>query len=508
MCYNIMATWDGYNNNIPANRFGNVYMKEFMDISGILFIRRDASLNRLFVQNDATFMNNLYAGDIITANLKVISNGDASLNRLFVRTDVSFMSNLYVNNTLTLNGNLITNGNVFLNGNVFFSKDISYNGNINIGKDLIVQGNIAVKNYTTSNIINTTTTNYRLAIIEDISLNGKLYISSDTSLNGNLFVSKDISFNGNLNVNTIRFLKDISVNGMNIGRGAGNFITNTAIGYNAIASNTVNGNITAIGYQSLALNTTGTNNTAVGYQSLASNTTGSNNTAIGYRSLASNTTGSNNTAMGYLAGISNTTGSYNTYIGANADTSGQYSYSTAIGQQALITGNNQIVIGSSSESFEIVSTERYLNTVPIVMRAASNTQLVDRTIDTIVLFPTILYPSANDYSGISYLNGVFTNTNSYAVGIMVDVSVAIDGGSTNSRRVWISSSDYGTVSASTQKYGNPGLGSNQYSLCTSAIFPFYPGSSFSVYVWHNSAEANLLLLYTAGQRTIITITVF
>lgn len=225
-----MATWGGYNQTIEANRFGNVYIVDYLDLSGRLVVQNsgDTSLNRLFVINDASFGSNVYVGGNLTTNLKFTANVDVSLNnrlfiqndaslnsnvyvngnitylkfavnsdgsfnnRSFVQNDVSLNANLYVGRNLTTNLKLITTNDICLNSNVIVGKDISCNGNITIGKDLIVGGNLAVKNYTAQNIINTTTTNYQFVVSEDLSLNGRLSVSSDASCNGS------VQINGNL----------------------------------------------------------------------------------------------------------------------------------------------------------------------------------------------------------------------------------------------------------------------------------------------------------------------
>ena len=76
------------------------------------------------------------------------------------------------------------------------------------------------------------------------------------------------------------------------------------------------------------------NNMGVGKSVLNSITSGSNNTAFGYNSLSSITSGSNNTAVGY---------------GAFSNAS-NYIQSTAIGFNAQPTKNNQIVLGTSTET--------------------------------------------------------------------------------------------------------------------------------------------------------------
>ena len=221
-----MSTWDGYNQTIEANRFGNVYIVDYLDLSGRFIVQNsgDISLNRLFVMNDASFSSNISINDNITTNLKYTANHDVSLNnRLFVMNDASFTSNVYVNGNVIHNlkmianhdvsfnnrlfvqndasfnsniyvkGNLITNVRmVIVNDNVNVGTDISCNGNITIGKDLIVGGNLAVKNYTAQNIINTTTTNYQLVVSEDLSLNGRLSVLSDASFNGKLQINRNV----------------------------------------------------------------------------------------------------------------------------------------------------------------------------------------------------------------------------------------------------------------------------------------------------------------------------
>ncbi len=225
-----MATWGGYNQTMEANRFGNVYIVDYLDLSGRLIVQNsgDTSLNRLFVINDASFGSNVYVAGNLTTNLKFTANSDVSLNnRLFIQNDASLSSNVYVNGNITylkftvnsdgsfnnrlfvqndasLNANvyvggnlttnlrLITTNDICLNSNVIVGKDISCNGNITIGKDLIVGGNLAVRNYTAQNIINTTTTNYQFVVSEDLSLNGRLSVSSDASCN------RSVQVDGNL----------------------------------------------------------------------------------------------------------------------------------------------------------------------------------------------------------------------------------------------------------------------------------------------------------------------
>lgn len=127
-------------------------------------------------------------------------------------------------------------------------------------------------------------------------------------------------------------------------------VNNTAIGRNALQSNTTGQNNSAIGFDCLSYNTSGGANTAVGYDSLWAMTTGSGNTALGSQPGLSNLVGSYNTFIGAEAGRNGTNGSYNTMIGGQ---SGYYFQSNAqnvaVGYDAgfnLTMGNSNILIGS------------------------------------------------------------------------------------------------------------------------------------------------------------------
>ncbi|WP_166964001.1 tail fiber domain-containing protein [Yeosuana marina] len=123
---------------------------------------------------------------------------------------------------------------------------------------------------------------------------------------------------------------------------------NIANGYAALYSNTTGSENVANGFSALYSNTIGIDNTANGYLALYSNTIGSNNTANGVNALRYNTTGDGNTATGSGAMVINSTGVYNTANGVQALYSNSTgSYNTAVGHIALNnnTGSNNIGIG-------------------------------------------------------------------------------------------------------------------------------------------------------------------
>ena len=124
---------------------------------------------------------------------------------------------------------------------------------------------------------------------------------------------------------------------------------NTAIGYNALFSNTTGNYNTAHGANALYKNSSANFNTAFGYNTLYFNTTGQYNVAIGHYTLYQNTTGTLNTAIGGAALQNNSIGQSNTVTGYNAlyqNTSGNYN--TGFGMYSLYynqTGSNNTAVG-------------------------------------------------------------------------------------------------------------------------------------------------------------------
>jgi len=124
---------------------------------------------------------------------------------------------------------------------------------------------------------------------------------------------------------------------------------NTAVGRNALSSNTWGMNNVAVGVSSLQNNSSGYQNTAIGYDSLSENTIGTDNTAVGNKALEENIIGTHNTAIGSAALDDNTDGNENTAVGASAlggNTLGDNN--VAVGRSALLnntTGNNNTAIG-------------------------------------------------------------------------------------------------------------------------------------------------------------------
>lgn len=121
---------------------------------------------------------------------------------------------------------------------------------------------------------------------------------------------------------------------------------NVADGIQALVSNTTASNGTASGNGALFSNTTGESNTAFGVAALVSNTTGGTNTAVGRMALASIVAGSNNTAVGVDAG-SFAEAEDSTFVGCGASAFTPVANSTALGNLAYVTADNQVRIGNT-----------------------------------------------------------------------------------------------------------------------------------------------------------------
>ena len=132
---------------------------------------------------------------------------------------------------------------------------------------------------------------------------------------------------------------------------------NTAIGQEALASNTTGNYNTAIGSPNLQNNTTGGENTAVGSFSMPMNTTGFSNTAFGRLTLYRNTTGYGNSALGTSSLENNDTGLYNTGVGRSAlDGVTNFSNCSGFGFNAQVTGSSQVQLGNSATTTYVYGT--------------------------------------------------------------------------------------------------------------------------------------------------------
>jgi hypothetical protein len=159
----------------------------------------------------------------------------------------------------------------------------------------------------------------------------------------------DLSTNQTI-AGTKTFSSDAKINGLTVGMGAFNIATNTALGNAALSSiNNANGNNnTAIGYQALKSNTQREHNTAIGSNALVDNSAGIQNTAVGSSALARNISGYNNTAVGKSALEANLSGYGLTAIGWGTNAGDGLTNATAIGFLASVATSNTIQLGDTN----------------------------------------------------------------------------------------------------------------------------------------------------------------
>jgi len=198
-------------------------------------------------------------------------------------------------------------------------------------------------------------------------------------------------YKNNVSIRYINFSGLVQNTGISVGAGYSQNTANTSIGFATLAKNitgknniavgnyalsqTTNSDNIAVGYNSLIVNTTGSYNIAVGSNALLNNSDGLNNNALGTNSGASNDGGNNNTFIGTNSGYSNRNGDNNTFVGYNTDVSGNHSHSTAIGADAKITGDNQIVIGTTTDNVKIPGTMEISDTLSVTDATTLNNTL-------------------------------------------------------------------------------------------------------------------------------------
>jgi len=106
------------------------------------------------------------------------------------------------------------------------------------------------------------------------------------------------------------------------------------------------------GYNSGLFSTSSSYNILLGNYTLSSTTGSARNTIIGHNAASAYTATGNgdNVFVGYQSALSQTGGNGDTYVGSGIDVAGNFSpnNSSALGQNVVITANNQVRIGNSN----------------------------------------------------------------------------------------------------------------------------------------------------------------
>ncbi len=239
----------------------------------------------------------------------------------------------YSNSTAIGNGALITASNIVQLGNGAVTKVYAGTGNtatLVAGGLQITGGTLAAGNVLTSDAMGNATWQ---------PLAGSS--SNSWSLTGNSGTVDGTNFIGTTDATPLSFRV--------------NNIPSAHIDFDMVKSNTFFGY--SAGASILGGGLGGNLNTAFGFYALAANTSGLANVAIGMKALNQNINGSQNVASGPYALAKNQSGNRLTAIGFSADVDADgYSNSTAIGNQAIITGSNIIQLGNSAVTTVFVGT--------------------------------------------------------------------------------------------------------------------------------------------------------
>ena len=295
-------------------------------------------------------------------------------------------------------------------------------------------------------------------------------LSSNTSGRDNLAIgtgSLTANQSGNYNVSLHGLSNNTSGDG------------NIGIGNWALYSNVANDESTAVGYQAMRYaNSTATGittyNTALGAYALRGSTTAANNTgvwntAIGHSALRNTTTGRWNTAVGKDALVDNTTGDWNTAVGEGA-------------LQANETGNQNTAIGDSSQWFTTGSRNTSLGYQALNVNTTGNNNLAIgynvasttlQTGDSNILIGTsaAVDTPAADTSNYLNIGGVF-----YGSMTTGEYTIAGTGALTL------------PVGTDAQQPGSPVAGMFRYNSTDTAI-EFYNGASWVSYDGTATASA-------------------
>jgi predicted acyltransferase (DUF342 family) len=317
-----------------------------------------AKLNSDLVDINGGTIDNTSIGSSVASSGKFTSIETSS--------DVSMNSRLFVGGAVTLNDRVDICGNLYAKypaNSIPQTAIIGGVGSNSFSGDVLVEYKLTVTNDVSMNtklsVGGDVSMNTKLTVGGDVSMKTKLLVDGDVSMKTKLLVDGDVSMNSRLYVKgettldgaTI-FTRDISVNGLSVGRGGGNVPSNSAFGKDALKNSTGENN-TAIGYSASLNHITGSNNVSIGSQASQNGISGSDNIAIGSQSLFSNT-GSKNIGIGTFVGLNHISGTENTLLGYYADVNGgPYNNSTAIGAYATITASNQIKLGTATETVNV-----------------------------------------------------------------------------------------------------------------------------------------------------------
>ncbi|HPB24968.1 MAG TPA: tail fiber domain-containing protein [Bacteroidales bacterium] len=233
----------------------------------------------------------------------------------------------------------------------------------------------------------------------------------------------------------------------------------TAVGADALKTNTTSTHNSAFGWYALRLNTGGFN-TAVGAYALATNSNGADNVATGAYAMAYNTTGRANTAFGRSALVQNISGHFNTAMGASAllsNTTG--GNNTVLGAWALynsVNGNNATAVGSKAMYYTTILDTNYNVAVGYETMYGSET-LSTGNYNTALGYQTLWSATTGEKNTATGYHALYSNTTGvHNTANGMNALSANNGGSSNTA--------YGSYSLGHNSTGNYNTASGSQAL--------------------------------------------
>jgi hypothetical protein len=390
---NLSITGDGsFNGSLTVNADGTNYgTSNVLDAKGYI----TSTGLKIYTTNSNTLNGQIWSG-ISTSDVWLASSG-----KIYFRTNgISSGTNV-----LTVNSN-----NIAVTGAATISSTLTVTGNTSTGTT--TTGALTASSLSTSGTLGFTNSTYpqdKIRLYESESDykyaigidTGTMYLSTFNYIDfvhRNTNDSSNVSAKLRINVSstnptitshtgTTVFTGNLSITGNELGLGGANiygfttsiYIGNLPINNGNFKQNTATGEIDIYDSNNFTLGTgclssldnkDSSNtlryenriraNTAIGYGAAFSAKSAQTTVAIGYEALnRAEQLLENNTAIGHRAGYYITTTNdikNNTFLGAATGFSpenSQFSNSTAVGYEAEITANNQIVLGRSSEHVKI-----------------------------------------------------------------------------------------------------------------------------------------------------------
>jgi len=187
-----------------------------------------------------------------------------------------------------------------------------------------------------------------------LSTNTSIVTGSSTQLQDGFGTNLGVFLNGlgGISGSAITSSADSLINSVTIGKGGGNISDNTAVGFQALNSNTAGLANTAVGYRAGSDTAGGQHGVYIGYDAGKSNASGGRNSIVGAMAHYSNILSTDNVVIGYRAAYSNTDGTgNNVIIGSEAHYDGTTSSgNTIVGYntgRGVTTGDFNTILGAN-----------------------------------------------------------------------------------------------------------------------------------------------------------------